>query len=168
MVDKNSKININTAEAAELELIKGVGEILGKCIVEYREDNGPFKSLDDLVKVGGVGRKKLSAIRDQICIENQVEDLSLSEHEGMDHDGSTNDNYSKVNTQFRESMKYMLDILEPIVKATIRPQVPQFNYRYSNKGVVRIASWNVERFDEEKANNPGVKEVMCMTILENG
>jgi competence ComEA-like helix-hairpin-helix protein len=168
MVDQNSKININTAEAAELELIKGVGAILGKCIVEYREDNGPFKSLDDLVKVGGVGRKKLSAIRDQICIENQVEDLSLSEHEGMDHDGSTNDNYSKVNTQFRESMKYMLDILEPIVKATIRPQVPQFNYRYSNKGVVRIASWNVERFDEEKANNPGVKEVICMTILENG
>jgi hypothetical protein len=38
----------------------------------YREDNGPFKSLDDLVKVGGVGRKKLSAIRDQICIENQA------------------------------------------------------------------------------------------------
>ena len=164
MVDQNSKININTAEAAELELIKGVGAILGKCIVEYRADNGPFKSLDDLVKVGGVGRKKLSAIRDQICIE----DLSLSEHEEMDHDGSTNDNYSKVNTQFRESMKYMLHILEPIVKATIRPQVPQFNYRYSNKGVVRIASWNVERFDEEKANNPGVKEVICMTILENG
>ena len=164
MVDQNSKININTAEAAELELIKGVGAILAKCIVEYRADNGPFKSLDDLVKVGGVGRKKLSAIRDQICIE----DLSLSEHEEMDHDGSTNDNYSKVNTQFRESMKYMLHILEPIVKATIRPQVPQFNYRYSNKGVVRIASWNVERFDEEKANNPGVKEVMCMTILENG
>jgi hypothetical protein len=50
----------------------------------------------------------------------------------------------------------------------MRPKVPQFNYRYSNKGVVRIASWNVERFDEEKANNPGVKEVMCMTILENG
>jgi competence ComEA-like helix-hairpin-helix protein len=164
MVDQNSKININTAEAAELELIIGVGAILAKCIVEYRADNGPFKSLDDLVKVGGVGRKKLSAIRDQICIE----DLSLSEHEEMDHDGSTNDNYSNVNTEFRESMKYMLDILEPIAKATIRPQVPQFNYRYSNKGVVRIASWNVERFDEEKANNPGVKEVICMTILENG
>lgn len=168
MADKNSKININTAEAAELELIKGVGETLGKSIVEYREDNGPFQSLDDLVKVGGVGRKKLSAIRDQICIENQVEDLSLSEHDEMDHDGSSNHNSSKVNTQFKESTQYMLDILEPIVKSTLRPEVPQFNYRYSNKGVVRIASWNVERFDEEKATNPGVKEVICMTILENG
>jgi hypothetical protein len=54
------------------------------------------------------------------------------------------------------------------MKSSSRPKVPPFNFKHKNKGVVRIASWNVERFSEEKANNPGVREVICMTILENG
>ncbi|VDI08362.1 Hypothetical predicted protein [Mytilus galloprovincialis] len=70
-----------------------------------------------------------------------------------------------------ESTENILKLLEPIIsiiKSSSRPKVTPFKFRHGRKGVVRIASWNVERFDEEKADNPGVKEVVCMTILENG
>ncbi|XP_063416805.1 endonuclease/exonuclease/phosphatase family domain-containing protein 1-like [Mytilus trossulus] len=70
-----------------------------------------------------------------------------------------------------ESTENILKVLEPIIniiKSYSRPTVTPFKFRHGRKGVVRIASWNIERFDEEKANNPGVKEVVCMTILENG
>ncbi|CAG2206924.1 unnamed protein product [Mytilus edulis] len=70
-----------------------------------------------------------------------------------------------------ESTENILKVLEPIIniiKSYSRPTVTPFKFRHGRKGVVRIASWNIERFDEEKANNPGVKEVVCMTILDNG
>ncbi|CAC5421495.1 unnamed protein product [Mytilus coruscus] len=70
-----------------------------------------------------------------------------------------------------ESTENILKLLEPIIstiKLSSRPKVTPFKFRHGRKGVVRIASWNIERFDQEKADNPGVKEVICMTILENG
>ncbi|VDI64701.1 Hypothetical predicted protein [Mytilus galloprovincialis] len=76
-----------------------------------------------------------------------------------------------MNKHLSESTENIINLLEPIItiiKSSSRPQVTQFNFKHKNKGVVRIASWNVERFDEDKANNPGVREVVCMTILENG
>lgn len=51
------KVNVNTASAAELQLLKGIGEAKAKAIVEYRETNGKFASLEDLTKVKGIGPK---------------------------------------------------------------------------------------------------------------
>ncbi|MFO1351129.1 MAG: helix-hairpin-helix domain-containing protein [Gammaproteobacteria bacterium] len=60
-------ININTASAKELDDgIKGVGPVLAARIVKYREENGPFKSIDDLVNVKGIGPATLDKIRGQI------------------------------------------------------------------------------------------------------
>ncbi|WP_221799617.1 ComEA family DNA-binding protein [Oceanobacter mangrovi] len=49
------KININTATAAELTSLKGIGSAKAAAIVSYREQNGPFKTLDDLTQVRGIG-----------------------------------------------------------------------------------------------------------------
>ena len=54
------KININTASSAELERIPGIGPVLSGRIVEYREQNGDFTSLQELVKVKGIGEKSLA------------------------------------------------------------------------------------------------------------
>lgn len=60
-------VDINTANANELAAgINGVGEKRAIAIVQYREKHGPFKSVDDLVKVKGVGPKLLEKNRDNL------------------------------------------------------------------------------------------------------
>jgi len=62
------KININTADAAELEKLPGIGPALAERIVRYREENGPFISVDDLLNVSGIGEKKLESLRDYATV----------------------------------------------------------------------------------------------------
>ena len=57
-------ININTADKASLTSIKGVGEKRAEAIIDYREQNGPFGSVDDLAAVSGIGQKTIDANRD--------------------------------------------------------------------------------------------------------
>jgi competence protein ComEA len=61
-------ININTASATELETLSGIGEVLAATIVEYRTQNGPFASVDDLLDVSGIGPATLEEIRDQVTV----------------------------------------------------------------------------------------------------
>ncbi len=52
---QHQSININTSSIEQLVLLKGIGESKAKAIVEYRESNGKFKKIDELVNVKGVG-----------------------------------------------------------------------------------------------------------------
>jgi competence protein ComEA len=61
-------VNINTALAPELETLSGIGEVLAATIVEYRTQNGPFASVDDLLDVSGIGPATLEEIRDQVTV----------------------------------------------------------------------------------------------------
>lgn len=58
-------VNINTATAIELEQLTGVGPSTAKAIIEYREKNGAFKTVEDLLNVRGIGPAKLSEILPQ-------------------------------------------------------------------------------------------------------
>ena len=68
--DENSEglVDINTASAEELCTLDGIGEVIAGRIIEYREENGPFTSVDELINVKGIGEKKLEDIRDRICV----------------------------------------------------------------------------------------------------
>ncbi len=61
-------ININSASATELETLSGIGEVLAATIVEFRTQNGPFASVDDLLDVSGIGPATLEEIRDQVTV----------------------------------------------------------------------------------------------------
>lgn len=64
----SGKININTADASELQKLTGIGPGKAKSIIDYRNKNGPFKSVDDLLNVSGIGEKTLEKIRDEIVV----------------------------------------------------------------------------------------------------
>ena len=62
-------VNVNTATAEEMqEALNGVGPVKAQAIVEYREENGKFKSKSDLTKVDGVGEATLEGISGDITL----------------------------------------------------------------------------------------------------
>lgn len=61
-------VDINTADAAALEEVKGIGPVRARAIVEYRNANGAFASVDDLTKVAGIGDKSVDQLRDQVTV----------------------------------------------------------------------------------------------------
>lgn len=63
-------ININTADAEELETLSGIGPATAAKIIEYREKVGIIRSVDELLNVSGIGEKKLEAIRDRIKLSD--------------------------------------------------------------------------------------------------
>jgi competence protein ComEA len=63
-----AKINVNTADAAELEELPGIGEVLSQAIVDYRVENGPFSSVDELEDVSGIGPSILEDVRDLVGV----------------------------------------------------------------------------------------------------
>jgi len=67
--EQTSKININTATIEELDNLPGVGEATANKILNYREENGMFKSIEEVKNVNGIGEKKYIDIKEKICIE---------------------------------------------------------------------------------------------------
>ena len=61
-------IHLNQATAEELQALPGVGPALSERIVVYRTEHGPFKSLDQLTEVKGVGQAKLAKFREQLTV----------------------------------------------------------------------------------------------------
>ena len=61
-------VNLNTAGVEELDELPGVGEATARAIIEDREENGPFTSPEDLMRVSGIGEKKFARLEGLICV----------------------------------------------------------------------------------------------------
>lgn len=66
--DGTGVVNLNTADAAALETLPRVGPALAQRIIEWRDANGPFASVDQLLEVSGIGEKTLEGFRDQVAV----------------------------------------------------------------------------------------------------
>ena len=66
---KNEKININTAGEDELMKITGIGESTAKKIIEYRNQNGRFKTIEDIKKIPGIGDSKYNNMKEEIRVK---------------------------------------------------------------------------------------------------
>lgn len=68
-VDSKGMININKATVEELMTIPGIGQAKAQSIVDYRNENGKFKSVDELTNITGIGAKTLEKLRDKVDIK---------------------------------------------------------------------------------------------------
>lgn len=66
--ERELTVNLNTASQEELELLPGIGEATALKIIEYRNANGPFKKIEDIMNVSGIGEKKFEAIKNSVTI----------------------------------------------------------------------------------------------------
>ena len=62
------KVNINSATASDFENLPGIGPVLAQKIVDYRDQHGPFRSIQDLMKVSGIGQKKFDSLSAYITV----------------------------------------------------------------------------------------------------
>ena len=65
---KGQKININSASEEELQNITGIGPSKASAIIQYREEQGPFSSVEDLMNISGIGEKTFEKMKDQVTI----------------------------------------------------------------------------------------------------
>lgn len=66
---KTQKININTASSAHLQSLPRIGPVMAERIIQYREQNGPFKNVEELTRVRGIGKVTMDKIRGLITVE---------------------------------------------------------------------------------------------------
>jgi competence protein ComEA len=73
-------VNLNTASASDLEGLPGIGAKTAARIVEYRQKNGPFKKIEELMNVQGIGEKNFLKLKPQITVAP-----AKADHERPDH-----------------------------------------------------------------------------------
>ena len=66
--DIDLQVNINTASKDKLTKLPGIGESVAKKIIKYREDNGDFENIEDIMNIPGIGENKFNSIKDMIVI----------------------------------------------------------------------------------------------------
>lgn len=66
--EDNKKVNINTASQEELDTLQGIGPSTATKIIEYREKNGKFKTIEEIKNVTGIGDSKFEAIKENISV----------------------------------------------------------------------------------------------------
>lgn len=65
---QGEKLDLNRATVAELDALPGIGPSKAAAIVKYREENGPFRAVEDLLDVPGIGPALLEQIRDRVVV----------------------------------------------------------------------------------------------------
>ena len=69
---KTMQVNVNTATAAQLQLLPRVGPALAARIIEFRTANGPFKAPEELVRVKGIGEKSFQLLEPYVTVKGET------------------------------------------------------------------------------------------------
>ena len=66
------KVNINTANLEDLQTLPRIGEKVAQRIIDYRKEHGPFKKIEELMKVQGIGEKIFKLLKDKIEVGSEA------------------------------------------------------------------------------------------------
>ncbi|XP_048195429.1 endonuclease/exonuclease/phosphatase family domain-containing protein 1 [Perognathus longimembris pacificus] len=157
------RVNINTATPAQLMSVRGLTEKMALSIVDFRREHGPFRSVEDLVRMDGISAAFLDRIRNQVFAERS-RPPSTHTNGGLTFTAKPHPSPTSLSLQSED-----LDLPPggPTQIISTRPSVEAFGGTRDGRPVLRLATWNFQGCSVEKANNPGVREVVCMTLLEN-
>ncbi|XP_053570387.1 endonuclease/exonuclease/phosphatase family domain-containing protein 1 [Bombina bombina] len=158
-----ARVNLNTATTAQLMSLRGVTEEMAQGIIQYRSQNGPLKSVEDLVKVDSISPSFLDKVRHQVYVQRS-RPPSTHTNGGLHFMAKPHPSPTSLSLQSED-----LDFPPggPTQLISTRPPVEVFGGVREGKPVLRVATWNLQNCSLDKANNPGVREVVCMTLLEN-
>lgn len=67
--EQPSKVNLNHATLSQLDDLPGIGPVIAERIIQFREDNGPFKRIEDLMNVPGIGEKTFLKLEERISVK---------------------------------------------------------------------------------------------------
>ncbi|XP_071784894.1 endonuclease/exonuclease/phosphatase family domain-containing protein 1-like [Asterias amurensis] len=181
-VSFENKTNINTATVPLLAKVPGIGQDYAEFIIKFREENGPFMLLTDICKIPEIGTYRFEAMRNYLTLGESSEStvstpsflemrkcLLSSEDEELGATPSSLTLSKSLFTQATQTDEVFLPLIMTSMEKWARPVVKLSveDGNSSGRNTLRIATWNLQRFSREKAENLGVKEVTCMTILEN-
>lgn len=189
------KLNVNTATVFDLQQLPGLNQELAAKIYDYRMRKGNFKTVDHLIKVKGITSSRLANTRIHLCATSDdsvsfnsftstpLKSTSLVRDDSADSSapptpGRLGSSSHRKSSSVPMKMNHKLvngfqnapinDIYELLGAYSHRPTVADhFQYERNGQRAVRIGSWNLDRMTMSKADNPGVLEVVCRTILEN-
>ncbi|XP_073891333.1 endonuclease/exonuclease/phosphatase family domain-containing protein 1 isoform X5 [Macaca fascicularis] len=163
VVPLTPRVNINTATPAQLMSVRGLSEKMALSIVDFRREHGPFRSVEDLVRMDGINAAFLDRIRHQVFAERS-RPPSTHTNGGLTFIAKPHPSPTSLSLQSED-----LDLPPggPTQIISTRPSVEAFGGTRDGRPVLRLATWNLQGCSVEKANNPGVREVVCMTLLEN-
>lgn len=121
--------------------------------------------MDDLIKVKGIDRMRLSNVSQFLTItgDSPVETVATN---GIHKCNGVTSKLNGVNGTIGSSLLDIFELLSAYSPRTIPEEI--FDYERQGEAAVRIAVWNLHKFTLDKANNLGVREVICRTVLENG
>ncbi|XP_074055351.1 endonuclease/exonuclease/phosphatase family domain-containing protein 1 [Macrotis lagotis] len=157
------RLNVNAASPAQLMSLPGLPEKVAWAIARRRRERGPFGSLEDLGRLDGVDAGLLDRIRPLVCVERS-RPPSAHTNGGLNFSAKPHPSPTSLSLQSED-----LDFPPggPTQLLSTRPAVEAFGGTRDGWPVLRLATWNLQACSVEKANNPGVREVVCMTLLEN-
>lgn len=92
-----AQVNINTANINELTALPNIGQAKAQAIIDYRDSNGDFASVEDLKKVKGIGEKIFDRIKEDLTIEGETDLSQLKSTTKTESSKETTDTSEKTN-----------------------------------------------------------------------
>ncbi|UJR15955.1 hypothetical protein I4U23_002875 [Adineta vaga] len=155
-------LDLNLASYTELCLIPGLTPKLATKIINHRHRKGMFHSIDELLKIKDIDYILLSTVRCYLTIKHQQTSIPKNQH---DSTSNITDTLSRAS--------FLLDTLPPEIQTILTSSTLQrsssvlYTDDKNKQKILRFASWNLQQLTIDKAQNPGVKEVICRIILLN-
>ncbi|KAK9511243.1 hypothetical protein O3M35_005837 [Rhynocoris fuscipes] len=166
-VSVRTPLDVNKANAFQLMTIRGINQELAASIVDYRQRRGDFFTLDDLLKVKGMSTVRLSSLRPKLTVKSEpIIERKAAIKQETSINSIPNGKPAGISEKIscNGSVGAVKDVYELVSAYCHRPttvikEIPQKDFR--------LASWNLTDMCREKAENNAVREVFCLTLLEN-
>lgn len=158
-----SRVNINIVISVQFMSVRGFTEKMVVSIVDYRREYGFFRSVEDLVRMGGINVVFLDRIRYQVFVE-RFRFSFIYINGGLIFTVKFYFSFILLSLQ-SEDLDLSFGGFTQII--FIRFSVEVFGGTRDGRFVLRLVIWNLQGCSVEKVNNSGVREVVCMTFLEN-